>query len=167
MTPVWALTIAFWMHMLATVVWIGGLAVLSILVIPAARQVLDEGAFAALLEKLQRRLDPLAWFSMLVLLGSGMLQMSANPNYDGFLAIDNTWALAIFIKHILFVLMVVISGYISWGLLPALRRAVLIQAQGREEAQIVSLQRREANLIRVNLIMGVLVLVLTALARSV
>jgi len=167
MTPVWALTIAFWMHMLATVVWIGGLAVLSILVIPAARQVLDEGAFAALLEKLQRRLDPLAWFSMLVLLGSGMLQMSANPNYDGFLAIDNTWALAIFIKHILFVLMVVISGYISWGLLPALRRAVLIQAQGREEAQIVSLQRREANLIRVNLIMGGLVLVLTALARSV
>ena len=166
MTPIWALTIAYWMHMLATVIWIGGLAILSILVIPAARKSLDEQAFAALLEGIQRRLDPLAWFSMLVLLGSGMLQMNANPNYDGFLAIDNTWAVAILVKHILFGLMVVVSSYITWGILPALRRAALQQARGIEISQIDLLQRREANLLRLNLILGVLVLALTALARS-
>jgi uncharacterized membrane protein len=166
MTPIWALTIAYWMHMLATVVWIGGLAILSILVIPAARKSLEGQVFAVLLESIQRRLDPLAWFSMLVLLGSGMLQMSANPNYGGFLTVDNTWAVAILVKHILFGLMVVVSSYITWGILPALRRAALQQARGIEISQIDLLQRREANLLRLNLILGVLVLALTALARS-
>lgn len=166
MTPVWALSIAYWLHMLATVIWIGGLAILSILVIPSAKQALDEQAYAALLEKIQRRLDPLAWFSMLVLLGSGMLQMSSSPNYGGFLALDNSWAAAILVKHVLFILMVAISGYITWGILPALRRAALRQARGQDVPQIDELQHREANLLRLNLILGVLVLALTALARS-
>ena len=81
-TPIWALTIAYWMHMLATVVWIGGLAFITLLIIPSARRTLDENNYAAFLEKVRRRLDPLAWFSVIVLLGSGMLQMSANPSDD-------------------------------------------------------------------------------------
>jgi uncharacterized membrane protein len=166
MAPLWALTIAYWMHMLATVVWIGGLAVLSILVIPTANRALDEQAYAKLLERLQRRLDPLAWFSMLVLLASGMLQMSANPNYNGFLTFDGSWAVAILIKHLIFILMVAISGYITWGLMPSLRRAALQNSRGKETPQGADLQRRGANLLRLNLILGVLVLALTALARS-
>jgi len=152
--------------MLATVVWIGGLAILSILVIPAARRALEKQAYVALLEKIQQRLDSLAWFSMLVLLGSGMLQMSANPNYDGFLAIDNTWAVAILIKHLLFGVMVGISGYLTWGVLPALRRNALRLASGNEDQNAEKLHLREANLLRINLILGVFVLALTALARS-
>lgn len=167
MTPVWALTIAFWLHMLATVLWIGGLAILSILVIPAANKSLDTKDYAVFLEKVQRRLDPLAWFSMLVLLGSGMLQMSANPNYEGFLAVDNTWAVAILIKHLLFGVMAVISGYLTWGVLPALSRNALLQVSGKEDQNFEKLQNREARLLRVNLIFGVLVLAFTALARSV
>lgn len=167
MTPVWALTIAFWLHMLATVLWIGGLAILSILVIHAANKSLDTKDYAVFLEKVQRRLDPLAWFSMLVLLGSGMLQMSANPNYEGILAVDNTWAVAILIKHLLFGVMVVISGYLTWGVLPALSRNALLQVSGKEDQNFEKLQNREARLLRVNLIFGVLVLAFTALARSV
>lgn len=166
MTPIWALTFAYWMHMLATVIWIGGLAILSILIIPAARKSLQEQAYAALLERIQRRLDPLAWFSMLVLLGSGMLQMSANPNYEGFLTIGTTWSLAILAKHLLFGVMVVISGYLTWGVLPALRRSALQRGRGLESLNSAKLQSREASLLRVNLILGILVLALTALARS-
>jgi uncharacterized membrane protein len=165
-TPVWALSIAYWLHMLATVLWIGGLAALSLIVLPAARKVLEPVAYADLLTAMQKRLDPLGWFSVIVLLASGMLQMSSNPNYEGFLSISGLWASSILIKHILFGVMVLVSGYITWGLLPALRRAALLKASGKDAPEAEKLQKREALLLRLNLILGVLVLLLTAIARS-
>lgn len=167
--PAWALPLLYWLHMLATVVWIGSLTALALVVLPAARKALDFQAYANLLGQLQQRLDPLAWFSLIVLAGTGMLQMSANPNYQGFLAIENRWAVAIFIKHLLFVLMTGISVYMTWGVLPQLRRLALKQARGLDQQDSQpsqALLTREVWLLRFNLILGILVLGLTAIARA-
>lgn len=152
--------------MLATVLWIGGLAALSIIVLPAASKKLDPEAYVELLSGMQKRIDPVGWFSVIVLLASGMLQMSANPNYEGFLSIQGLWAGSILIKHIVFGLMVLISGYITWGLLPALRRSALLKTSGKEAPNHENLRYREIFLLRLNLILGVVVLLLTAIARS-
>jgi uncharacterized membrane protein len=152
--------------MLATVIWIGGLAILTVFVIPVAQHALDKEAYFTMLVKIQRRLNPLAWFSVVILLASGMLQMSANPNYQGFLSIDSLWAGAILVKHGLFGLMVFISGYITWGIIPALQRVVFKQTLGKETPELESLPDREVFLLRLNLILGILVLALTALARA-
>jgi uncharacterized membrane protein len=165
-TPVWALSIAYWFHMLATILWIGGLAALSLIVLPAAHNALDPNTYAEFLTALQKRLDPLGWFSVIVLLASGMLQMSSNPNYEGFLSIGGLWAGSILGKHILFGVMVLLSGYLTWGLLPALKRAALLKARGKASPEIEKLRKREILLLRLNLILGVLVLLLTAIARS-
>jgi uncharacterized membrane protein len=42
-TPFWALSLAYWLHMVATVAWIGGLVALVILVLPVARRIMDAG----------------------------------------------------------------------------------------------------------------------------
>lgn len=152
--------------MLATVVWLGSLSALSVIFLPAARQALDPTTFANLLETIQKRLDPLGWFSVVVLVASGMLQMSANPNYGGLLAVSGPWAAAILVKHVIFLLMVAISAYITWGLLPALRRAAFKLALGGDTDSLDVLQKREALLIRINLTLGVIVLALTAIARA-
>lgn len=165
-TPVWALALAYWLHMMATVLWIGGLVVLSLLVLPAAQKSLDAETYARFLGEIRRRLEPLSWFSILILLASGMLQMSANSNYAGFLAIRGLWASAILIKHILFGLMVAISGYVTWGIIPALRRMALLQASGKPAPDIEKFQHRSILLTQINLVLGVLVLLLTAIARS-
>jgi uncharacterized membrane protein len=164
--PVWALSITYWLHMLATVLWIGGLAALSLIVLPAARKALDPKSYADFLAAVQKRLDPIGWFSMIVLLASGMLQMSSNPNYDGFLSIQGLWAGSILVKHIMFGVMVLVSGYITWGLIPALKRAALLQAHGNAVQEAEILHKREIFLLRLNLIFGILVLLLTAIARS-
>jgi uncharacterized membrane protein len=167
MTPNWALTIAYWLHMLATLIWIGGLTTLAVLVIPSAQRSLDNIAYASLLNDIQRRLDPLAWFSLIVLISSGLIQMSANPNYEGFLSVSNRWATAILIKHILFFVMIVVSAYLSWGLLPKMRRTAMRLAQGKEHTpESMSLQRQSNRLLRFNLLLAVLVLALTAIARA-
>jgi uncharacterized membrane protein len=164
--PVWAVSLAYWLHMLATVAWIGSLVTLTVLVIPAARQVLDSDSYVNLLGRLRRRLDPLSWGSLLVLAATGMFQMSINPNYQGFLEINNRWALAILLKHLLFLVMVAISAYLTWGVLPRLQRAALLQAHGKESPGASRIQQQEALLLRSNLVLGLLILALTALARA-
>jgi uncharacterized membrane protein len=166
--PTWALWLAYWLHMLATVVWIGGLAALAIFVLPAARRALDATAYAAFLAQLQQRFDPLGWFSLLVLAATGMFQMSASPNYQGFLAVENRWAVAILIKHLVFFGMAGLSSYITWGLLPKIRRLALRRvASGKpDEAEATRLAAQERRLLQINLLLGVLVLALTAIARA-
>ena len=164
--PVWALSLAYWLHMLATILWIGGLSAVILLVLPAARQGLEAEQYARLLDKIQRRLDPLGWLSLAVLLGTGLFQMNANPNYTGLLAIGSRWAVAILIKHLVFLVMIAVSAYLTWVLLPTLRRITLLRARGQEVAGAERLARRERLLLRLNLILGVIILALTSLARA-
>jgi uncharacterized membrane protein len=152
--------------MLATVTWIGGLVALNTLFIPAARAVLEAHVYSRLLDKIQRRLDPISWFSLVVLVGTGLFQMAANPNYDGILIVSNRWSQAILVKHLVFLVMTATSAYLTWGLLPALRRLALARARGRELANSGELEERERRLLRFNLFLGIIILGLTALARA-
>jgi putative copper export protein len=104
--------------------------------------------------------------SLAVLLATGLFQVSASPNYEGLLNISNRWAVSILIKHILFFGMIGVSAYLTWGVLPALRRNALLQAKGVEIKDADKLQKREVLLLRINLVLGVLILGLTALARA-
>lgn len=162
------LTLAYWLHMLATVVWIGGLAALALFVLPAARKSLPHTAYTRFLTGLQARFQQVGWFSLAVLAVTGMFQMSAHPAYGGFLAIDNDWSVAILSKHLVIGLMVLVSAYMTWGVLPALQRAAMLQSLKDEELspQARTLQKREALILRINLVLSFLVLLLTAWARS-
>lgn len=166
--PNWGLTLAYWLHMLATVTWLGGLATLAILVIPNARKMLKADDYARFLEKMQSRLQQVGWFSLAVLTGTGMFQMSAHPSYEGFLAIENSWSVAILAKHAVVALMVVVSAYNTWGLTPALRRLALMRAAGKglQGDAIKRLQKQEDLLLILNGGLSVVVLLLTAVARA-
>ncbi len=168
-TPTWALMLTYWLHMLATVVWIGGLAALAVLVIPAARKSLSNEAYLALLEPLQQRLQWLGWLCLAVLTATGMFQMSASPNYEGVLAIHNEWSVAILIKHIAIGGMVLVSAYLTWGLGPEMKRMALRRVHNvrGDDKEIAMLRRKEQALFWINIILSVAVLGLTAWARSV
>lgn len=166
--PPWVLAIAYWLHMLATVLWIGGLAAMSLIVVPAARKALNGKEYAVLLAQMQKRLQAIGWFSLVVLVLTGMFQMSSSPFYEGFLAIQNTWSVAMLLKHLSIGLMVLVSGYLTWFLGPALQRNVLLRTAGKEidPSRQVKLQRQEELLLAVNVAASVLVLLLTAVARA-
>ena len=165
MIPGWALLISFWVHMLATVAWLGGLAALALFVLPSMRRGLSAKDFAVWVGALNRRLDPIGWFSLGILIFTGLLQMDSNSNYDGLLAVSNPWSVAICLKHIVFLGMIAVSSYLTWGVTPALRRAALHRARGKTDRQETFWLRRFQSLIALNLGLGLLVLVFTAMAR--
>jgi uncharacterized membrane protein len=161
------LTIVYGIHMLATAAWVGGLAAFALIILPAARKGLPVETYHTYFARISARLQQIGWFSLVVLVITGMFQMSAHPQYEGFLAIGSTWSLAILIKHIVIGAMVAISAYISWGLNPAYQRLALLKAKGAlaDDGQLLRLQRREVMALQLMLGTAVIVLLLTALAR--
>lgn len=163
--PTWALGLIFWLHMLATITWIGSIVSVSLLFLPAAKQTLKPVDQLALMDAMQKRLEPVAWFSIGLLLMTGLFQLSANPHYNGFLSTSGQWSIAILTKHILVVIMVVVSATQTWEVLPAIRRVLMRRDKAKAE-ELATLQKRETRLIQVNVILSALVLAATALARA-
>jgi uncharacterized membrane protein len=163
--PAWALALTFWLHLLATVTWIGCIISISILFLPAAKKTLKPVDHLALIEAMQKRLEPIAWFCMSLLLVTGLFQMSVNPHYDGFLSTSTQWSLAILTKHLLGIFMVVTSAIQTWEVIPAIRRTLMNKKKANED-QILSLQKKEILLLRINFGLSIMILAATAFARA-
>jgi putative copper export protein len=116
---------------------------------------------------MRRRFEPIAWLSLGALVVTGLIQMEASPQYQGFLAIGNRWAQAILLKHISIALMVAAAAYQTWFLQPKLERTLLLRAKRPDavwprEGTVQS----QSRLTRVNMALSLVVLALTAIART-
>jgi len=164
----WFLAVSYFLHLVATVVWIGGLVAMALVVGPGLRRALsDDAAFARALASIDARFRPLSGLSLAVLVVTGLVQMTANENYKGFLNLSNLWAQAILLKHVAVIGMIAVGAAMQFGVQPALQRSAMLAAHGVEDAaEAAALRRRLDRLGRVNLMLGVVVLVFTAIARS-
>ncbi|MCS6872746.1 MAG: CopD family protein [Anaerolineae bacterium] len=167
----WLLTVSLFFHLVATVAWLGGLTLLSLIIMPNARALLArrEGtsALLSLLDKLRKRFQVVANVSLLVLLVTGLYQMSASPFYTGFLQFDNDWSRAMLVKHIAVIGMIGVGAVMQFGVLPALERASLLAARGKESGEVERLRLREQRLTTINLILGAITLACTAIATAI
>lgn len=163
------LAVSLFFHLLATVVWVGGLLVITVLVWPAARRVLqDTPPLYTFLARLRSRFFPISNLALGVLIVTGLSQMTADPNYDGLLLFDNTWSQVMLAKHIVIAGMVLAGVMLQYIVAPALERATLLAERGKgDPVAYARLRRRETVLTWVNVGLGVLVLAFSAWAGSI
>jgi uncharacterized membrane protein len=164
--PFWVLVTAKWLHLIATVVWLGGICIMAVIAWPAVRRhIMDSDQWTAL----QKRFTPWANASLITLWITGFLQMTGDANYDGFLALSSLWAQAIFIKHIAVLGMMVFGFYIQWRIHPALGRLTILAQKRPQEAKQEQdiLARQEIRLLRINLVCALAVLFFTAVATAI
>lgn len=166
--PPSALALSYFVHLIATVIWIGGLATLLLLVWPAARRVLGEHPQSdAFMRQLRKRFVPWTNFALVVLLLTGFIQMSGDTHYEGLLQFDNDWSRAMLLKHIAFLGMIVFGVLLQYGAAPAIERAQLLAGRGKgDPAEVARLTKRETRLSWITLILGVAVLAFTAWATA-
>ena len=164
----WIISASFFLHLLATVAWIGGLVTLALIVQPVLNRVVGEAAERArLLEAILKRFQPIANLSLAVLILTGMVQTFTSRFYKGFLALDNAWAQAIFLKHIAVLGMITVAAVITFSVQPALKRNALLIANGlADEQQIARLQKQQTRLSQINLSLSLIVLLFTAMATA-
>ncbi len=161
-------SLSFFLHLIATVAWIGGLVTLALVVQPILNRVVtDAKEYARLVEAVQKRFQPIANLSLAVLILTGMVQTFSSPFYKGFLRFDNTWSLAILFKHIAILGMIIIAGVITFSVQPAIQRNALLIANGIvDETAIVKLRTQQTRLMRIDLVLSILVLIFTAIASA-
>lgn len=164
----WVLAASYLLHLVATVVWIGGLSTMALVVWPAMRRAIgDEATFGRVISAIETTFKPLSGLSLAVLIITGFIQMTANSNYKGFLNFGNLWAQVILLKHLSIIGMIVIGGVMNFGVQPELRRLAMLASEGvSTEADAAALRKRMDRLARINLGLGVLVLIFTAVARA-
>ncbi len=145
----------YWFHLMATVIWIGGIGFILFVAIPSSRQALGSEA-GSLMAEISRRFTPLANYSIMVLVatGIGLTVLGGGFSGTGFFA-DNR-ALVLTLKHILVFGMVVVHFYRGLVLNPRIGRAP-------SAGERTSLQRLSLNLVKANFVLGVMVLLLSGI----
>jgi uncharacterized membrane protein len=162
------LALSYFAHLIATVVWIGGLVTLTVLVWPETKRLLEDNpSLYRLLSRLRQRFVPLTNFSLVVLVLTGFVQMSADSHYEGVLKFDNEWSRVLLAKHIAIIGMVICGLVLQYVVSPALERASLLRERGKgDTAEWERLRRREVRLTWLNMLLGVAVLGFTAWATA-
>jgi len=145
------IVIVTFFHDFFTAVWIGGLVTLGGTVLPAVKKVLGMGPQTKqLLDAIQKRLSLFVYVSMVGLAVTGLMLGHRSDAYQGLFSFGNTYSTFMSAKHILMLLMVAV----------ALIRSV---ALGRQGAADPSEEKRKMALLYLNLALGILVLLLSAL----
>jgi len=140
-----------WLHYLATVIWIGGMA-FNILVLRPSMIVLDQNQRPILGTKVLKRFIIFAWLSIAVLILTG-IPMAFNR-----VAIEDifstTYGIVLLSKHFVTLIMILIVTWVSFVL-----SAKLAPFAPKPNTILI--------LVKINLSLGILVLLLTAILRSV
>ncbi|MGQ9632179.1 MAG: CopD family protein [bacterium] len=159
-----------WLHLLATVIWIGGMAFYVLVLIPSLAAI-DPPQRGRLLGVLIKRYAPIAWGSVILLIVTGVLITVNRAALDA-LSRTAPYRIVLAIKHVIVLAMVAIGAITSFVIGPKL----MAPPPKPEEAssgpppagpppEVMKLQRRSATLGNINLALGVIVLLLTAILR--
>ncbi len=142
--------ITLWLHYLATVMWIGGMA-FNLLVLRPSMAVIDQNQRPVLGTKVLKRFIIFAWLSIAVLVLTGI---SINYNRIAFEDIlSTTYGIVLLGKHIITLIMVLIVAWIS-----LIFSAKLARFAPKPDTIL--------QLVKTNLSLGILVLLLSAILRG-
>jgi len=143
----------YWLHLGAAVFWIGGIAFILLIAIPASKSVPGNDS-GLIMGEIAGRFGPLANWCILLLIVTGILMTGLAARYSGVMHQDNNWTIVLLVKLALVSAMVGIHFF---------RGLVLGRMIARVEsgAGKSSLQKLSLNLVKVNLALGSAILLLS------
>lgn len=149
-------SISFWLHSLATVVFIGHYLLLALIHLPAMRTAALE-VTGPILSEISKRSRRWLYASLFIFLVTGVYLMFVDPNYRGVGDFGNFWSLMMLVKHVLILVMIGAGFWFN----AILRVGPMLNSRNSAELAYARF-RQYVNLMTVS---GVLVLLLTALAQ--
>ena len=147
------IALSYWLHAVATVVFIGYFVLLAGIFLPA----LTRAQNGAALSEISKRSRPWMYVSLLLFLITGTYLTLVDPNYLGIGNFSNFWAVMMLVKHLLIGVMIALGFWFN----AVLRIGPLMSSNTGAEQAIT----RFRNYVNAMAVCGVLVLLLTALAQ--
>jgi uncharacterized membrane protein len=155
-------SLSYFLHILATVVWIGGIVMILLVILPSATTALESAPKTKLMTEITRRFTPMANISILVLVATGIVIAFHQEKFSGLMDFNNSWSVITLVKHVLVALMIIIHFYRGLILNPKIGRL----SSERNDSQVTRLQRFSLDLVKTNLVLGMMVLLLTGISSS-
>lgn len=151
MTPI-LIALSYWLHTLATVVFIGHFVLLTMIYIPAL------AATPTALSAISKQSRKWMYISLLVFTITGLYLTIIDPDYLGIGKFNNIWSVMMLIKHLLIVVMIAMGFWFN----VILRVGPLMSSNTGAEQALT----RFHGYVSAMAICGALVLLLTALAQA-
>ena len=160
----WIQALSHLLHVWGTVVWIGGILMILLVILPGSKAALESAPMVGkLMKEVAKRFTPLANISILLLIATGIVIFYYDKNYTSFLDMKNRWNVMIALKHVLVAIMIIIHFY--RGLI--LNKKIETSSSKPNENQSSRLKKISLDLVKVNFAMGIIVLLLTAVSISI
>ena len=164
MTDLWQLvglsTLNF-LHLLATVVWVGGMGTNILVTLPSIREVLEPAVSGRFIGAIMKRFRLIAYLSIVTLILCGVLLTLLNENFVGG-PFDNTWSQLILVKHIFVAALVLLTVYSFEIFAPKVAK---LAAKG-PSPELLKAQKLQLRLASTGFVLGLVILLLIAIALS-
>lgn len=148
------------LHLMATIAWIGGMFFNVLAVMPTVGKVLDTATAGRFMGSLMKRVRVIVYVSLLILFVTGIPMKIANPNYHhAIISFDGNWEIASFVKHVLVALLALMALYSFEVLSPAVGK---LAAKG-PSPEMALLRQRQMKLAGLSFVLGIAVVFLSAM----
>ncbi|MBN1452300.1 MAG: hypothetical protein JW963_14895 [Anaerolineales bacterium] len=150
--------LSFWLHSVATVIFIGHHLLFSLIYLPAFARNQENPVNGTILSEISKRSRIWIYASLAIFILTGIYLMFVDPSYLGIGNFNNLWSVMMLVKHIL------ILGMVGMGFwYNGLMRVGPLMSSNSGAAQAISRFRQYSNLMAT---IGVLVLLLTAVSQT-
>lgn len=163
MDNVFVKTLIDWLHIMATITWIGGMFTNFIILRPALGKALSPADAGKLMGVVMKRTRIVVYISIVVLGVTGIPLKIINENYISIINFENSWEIVSFIKHLCYGILVLLAVYTFEVLAPKMGK---LAASGPSPA-LVALQKKQASMGGLAFLTAIAVLVLSSLMRYI
>ena len=157
------LSIVHWLHLLGTVMWLGGLATNILVLLPAAGKVLDPPMAGKLMGAVMKRFRPFIYSSMILLLISGVIMSIFGKSHAGVGQSGDLWIIISAIKHGIILVFIIMAVYSLEGLAPKVAKL----ASGGPSTDLDRLKSLQMKLAFSGLFLGIVILMLSGILAAI
>jgi uncharacterized membrane protein len=157
-----ALSVLNFLHLLATVAWIGGMATNILVTLPSTREILEPAVSGRFIGAVMKRFRRLVYGSLITLLLSGVPLTLLNENFVGLWQFNNAWSQVILIKHFTVTAVVLLAVYSFDVLTPKIAK---LAAKG-PSPELLKAQKLQSRLAYTGFVLGLIILLLITIAHS-
>ncbi len=157
-----ALSILNFLHLFATVIWIGGMANNILTILPSAKEVLEPAVSGRLIGAVMKRFRLIVYVSFLVFIVSGIPLTLLNEDFAGLGQFNDAWSQVILVKH-LFVAAVILLGVYSFEVVAP--KVAKLTAKG-PSPELLKAQKLQLRLASTGFVLSLVILLLISIALS-
>jgi len=147
-----------WIHLMATVAWIGGMFTNFFIYMPAMRKVLDPSTTGKLMGTVMKRFRIMVYISMGLFLITGMISGFIHVTSVDAASVEKSWNTLLTVKISIFVVMAVLAIYAFEYLAPKVAETT---AKGASP-ELARIQKTQMAMASIGFILGIIIVAISS-----